>query len=154
MSKKGIKQSVKEMLQSFLDENDYELFDIEFKKEAGSWVLRVYIDSLKGISIDDCQKVSEFLSESLDQVDLIKQSYVLEVSSPGIDRPLKKDQDFERFKGETVDIKLYESKNGKKLFKGQLEGLFEGIIKIKDEDGNILEFSRQEVASVKLSVEF
>ena len=92
------------------------LVDVEFLKEGANWYLRVYIDKPGGIAIDDCQAVSEQLSDKLDEVDPIKQSYILEVSSPGLERPLKKDSDFERFKGEQVEVKLFQPIERKKDF--------------------------------------
>ncbi len=97
-----------------------ELVDVEYKKEGANWYLRVFIDKEGGVDIDDCTRVSERLSERLDEVDPIPSSYFLEVSSPGAERPLKKPSDFERAVGQFVHISLYEPWQGQKVFEGEL----------------------------------
>lgn len=106
------------------------------------------------VSTDDCEKVSRFLSAELDRLDPIEQNYYLEVSSPGMDRALLKDRDFERFAGEIVDISLYKATDGKKTFQGKLIGIENGNIVITDEKDKILEFPREQVAKTKLAVIF
>ena len=86
-----------------LAEHNFELWDVEYVKEAGTWYLRAYIDKEGGIAVDDCEVISRILSDWLDQTDFIEDSYILEVSSPGLGRPLKKERDFERSLGEEVD---------------------------------------------------
>ena len=90
-----------------LAEHNFELWDVEYVKEAGTWYLRAYIDKEGGIAVDDCEVISRILSDWLDQTDFIEDSYILEVSSPGLGRPLKKERDFERSLGEEVEIRLY-----------------------------------------------
>ncbi len=106
------------------------------------------------VSTDDCEKVSRFLSEELDRLDPIEQNYYLEVSSPGMDRELIKEKDFERFTGEIVDISLYKAADGQKNFQGRLEGLHDGIITITDENENRMEFPKEQVAKTRLAVIF
>ena len=106
------------------------------------------------VSTDDCEKVSRFLSEELDRLDPIEQNYYLEVSSPGMDRELIKEKDFERFAGEIVDISLYKAVDGQKNFQGRLEGLHDGIITITDENENRMEFPKEQVAKTRLAVIF
>lgn len=106
------------------------------------------------VSTDDCEKVSRFLSSELDRLDPIEQNYYLEVSSPGMDRALLKDKDFERFAGEVVDISLYKATDGKKAFQGKLIGIENGNIVITDEKDKRLEFPREQVAKTKLAVIF
>ena len=106
------------------------------------------------VSTDDCEKVSRFLSGELDRLDPIEQNYYLEVSSPGMDRALLKDKDFERFAGEIVDISLYKAVDGKKAFQGKLIGIENGNIVITDEKDKRLEFPREQVAKTKLAVIF
>lgn len=129
--------------------------DVEFKKEGSDYVLRVIIDveddSNGGVSIDQCEIVSKALSDILDEKDPISQAYMLEVSSPGIDRELKKDRDFERFMGREIDIKLYKSVNGTKLLSGKLIDYENGVITV-DIDGKIENFSKTDTASVRLAV--
>ena len=106
------------------------------------------------VSTDDCERVSRFLSEELDRLDPIEQNYYLEVSSPGMDRELIKEKDFERFAGEIVDVSLYKAIDGQKNFQGRLEGLQEGIITITDENENRMEFPKEQVAKTRLAVIF
>lgn len=149
MSRKKIEDAVAEFALPIVEKHSFELVDVEFVKEGASWYLRVYIDKPSGVTIDDCQVVSEELSDKLDEVDPIKQSYFLEVSSPGLDRPLKKDRDFEKYKGEPVEVKLFQPVNGKKAFEGELVGLIDNRIVIKPNDTETLEFERDRVSLVR-----
>ncbi|QOY29090.1 Ribosome maturation factor RimP [Bacillus velezensis] len=119
MSKK-VTDTVQEMAQPILDDLHLELVDIEFVKEGQNWFLRVFIDSENGVDIEECAKVSEALSEKLDEADPITQNYFLEVSSPGAERPLKKKADFEKSLGKNVYMKTYEPIDGLKVFEGKL----------------------------------
>lgn len=129
--------------------------DVEFKKEGSDYVLRVTIDveddSDGGVSIDQCEAVNRALSDSLDESDPIPQAYMLEVSSPGIDRELKKEKDFVRFMGRDVDVSLYKAKNGSKLICGKLAAYNDGNI-ILDINGESIEITKAEAAKVRLSV--
>ena len=154
MAKKKIEEIVTEIALPVAEKNSFELVDVEFVKEASNWYLRVYIDKPGGIIIEDCQIVSEEISEKLDKIDPIEQSYYLEVSSPGLERPLKKDRDFEKFKGELVEVKLFQPLDGKKVFEGELMGLIENKITIKQEITTQLEFERDKVASVRRVLKF
>lgn len=144
-------QKVLPYLEPIAAENAVELVDLEFVKEGANWYLRVYIDKEGGVTIDDCEAVSRALEAKLDADDPIEQAYILEVSSPGIDRPLKKDADFVKYQGETVDVKLYKAKDGRKQFQGKLLGLAEDVLSI-EEAGETLAFERKDVASVRLAV--
>ncbi|MCY8565011.1 ribosome maturation factor RimP [Bacillus sonorensis] len=124
MSNKVI-DTVSEMVQPILDNLQLELVDIEFVKEGQNWFLRVFIDSDDGVDIEECAKVSEALSEKLDEADPIKQNYFLEVSSPGAERPLKKEADFRKALGKNVYIKTYEPIEDNKEFEGTLSA-FDG----------------------------
>jgi ribosome maturation factor RimP len=153
MVKKKIEDIAAEIALPIVDKFKYELVDVEYLKEGANWYLRVFIDKEGGITIDDCQQVSEELSTELDKTDPIKQSYFLEVSSPGIDRPLKKEKDFEKFKGEQVDVKLFQPLDGRKIFEGELMGLKDNIISIKS-NNKIMEFEKDKVATVRRIVKF
>ncbi len=109
-----------ELTESKVRELGYELYDVEYQKEYDNWVLTLYIDSKDGISLDDCEIVSNAVDPILDEADPIEQAYYLSVSSVGIDRPLKKDKDFQRSIGKTIDVKLYAPLKGKKEFCGEL----------------------------------
>lgn len=155
MSRKRIEDVVLDLVSPVVEKNKFELVDVEFVKEGANWYLRIYIDKPEGITLDDCQAVSEGVSEVLDRVDPIQQSYFLEVSSPGLDRPLKKDRDFEKYKGEPVEVKVFQAIDGKKVFEGELVGLIDDKVCIRPEGtDNILEFERDKIATVKRAVKF
>lgn len=132
MAKKKITDVVAEIAADFLAENGYELYNTEYVKEGRDWFLRVYIDMAQQdraeaddepryVSTEDCEKVSRFLSEKLDEADPIGQNYYLEVSSPGMDRPLIRPEHYERYTGHEVEVKLYQARDGVKNFQGVLE---------------------------------
>lgn len=118
--KERVTDIVEKLAQPIIDAAGLELVDVEFKKEGANWYLRVFIDKPEGVDIDDCSRVSEQLSDLLDEADPIPNSYFLEVSSPGAERPLKKPSDFERAVGEYVHVSLYEPLGGQKTFEGEL----------------------------------
>lgn len=151
MAHNRVELVVEELARPILEELKYELVDIEYKKEGGSWFLRFYIDKPGGITLDDCQIFSERIGELLDHHDPIPHRYYLEVSSPGLDRPLKRDEDFERYKGHRVCVKLYKSVNGEKNYYGQLVGLKDGNVVIQDGECTY-SFPRDNVAMVRLDV--
>ncbi|WNF24515.1 ribosome maturation factor RimP [Mesobacillus jeotgali] len=115
-----ITEVVEELVTPILNENELELVDIEYVKEGKNWFLRVYIDKDSGIDIEECGIVSERLSEKLDAIDPIPHNYFLEVSSPGAERPLKKEKDYQKAIGKNVFIKTYEPIDGEKAFEGIL----------------------------------
>lgn len=151
--KKNIQQTVTELVSPIVEELNYELVDVEYLKEGANWYLRVYIDKPGGISIDDCQAVSEQVSDLLDKNDPIDQSYYLEVSSPGLDRPLKTERDFIKYNGELVEVKVFQPIDGKKIFEGELVGLKDNFI-IINQDGHDVQFERDKVAIVKRVIKF
>ena len=152
--RKSIEATIEEIVQPIVDAKNFEIVDIEYVKEAGEYYLRVYLDKEGGISLSDCELVSRELSEILDKKDPIKDNYFLEVSSPGLDRPLKKDKDFVRYKGRDVEIKLYKPMNGSKHFEGELVGLTEdNNIKVII-DNEEVDFARKEVALIRLAIKF
>ena len=138
---------------AIVEEMGLELVDLEFVKEGANWYLRIYIDKENGVDINDCEAVSKAVEAKLDAEDPIEQAYVLEVSSPGLDRPLKKEEDFARFAGEIIDVKLYQAMNGKKTLEGKLIGLEDGVI-VMEEDGKEVRISRKDAADVRLAVIF
>jgi Uncharacterized protein conserved in bacteria len=158
MAKIKIKELVAQELAEFLTDNGYELYNVEFVKEGKDWFLRVYIDraedSGEGIGTDDCEKVSRYLSTRMDEMDPIEQNYYLEVSSPGMDRALLKEQDYVRYAGRYVDVTLYQGMNGKKTFFGKLVGLQEGILILTDDKENRIEIPMEKIAKTKLAVIF
>ena len=126
------------------------LWDVEYVKEAGTWILRVYIDKEGGVSINDCEAVSRPLSDKLDELDPIEGSYTLEVSSAGADRALKKPEHFAAFLGSQVEVRLYRARDGKKEFVGALEKYENGDVYLEGD----LHFEKKDVAQVRLHVTF
>jgi ribosome maturation factor RimP len=152
--KKSIEATIEAMVAEITDPRNFEIVDVEYVKEAGEYYLRIFLDKEGGISLTDCEEVSRALSEVLDAKDPIKENYFLEVSSPGLDRPLKKDKDFVRYKGRDVEIKLYKPMNGSKQFEGELVGLTEdNNIKVII-DNEEVDFARKEVALIRLAIKF
>lgn len=141
-------------LLSLLEQYAFELVDVEYVKEAGNWYLRTYIDKPGGIAVDDCEVVSRQLGAWLDQEDFIEDSYILEVSSPGLGRPLKKEKDFARSLGQEVEIRLYQSKNKQKEFTGILTAYDKDTVTIEMEDGTGEAFNRTEIALIRLAFDF
>src|SRR4051795_11884312 len=152
-----VTEVVEELAKPIFQELGLELVEIEYVKEGKNWFLRVYIDSDNGVDIEDCGLVSERLSEKLDELDPIPHNYFLEVSSPGAERPLKKDKDFEKAIGKNVFIKTYEPIDGEKSFEGTLLE-FDGLqlkveMKIKTRKKTI-EIPYEKVANARLAVTF
>ena len=159
MAKKKTGELIAEWLEEFGAENGYELARTEYVKEGGQRYLRVYVDKLEDggygvMGTDDCEIVSRYLSDRLDEADPIKENYVLEVSSPGMDRPLLTEKDFKRFMGSVVEVKLYEAIDGRKLLTGELTGYKDGEITIKDEKGKEIILPKGRAAKVNLAVIF
>lgn len=142
-----------EILEPIAEKAEVEIYDIEYVKEGSDWYLRCYIDKPEGVNIGDCETVSRALSDELDRMDFIEDAYILEVSSPGLGRPLKKDKHFEKSLGSEVDIKTYKAIDGVKDFTGVLKAYDEKTITIEEEDGERT-FDKKEVASVKLTIDF
>ncbi len=156
MSKK-VTAVVEELVMPILTELQLELVDVEFKKEGKNWFLRVFIDSDAGVDIEDCGTVSERLSELLDENDPIPQAYYLEVSSPGAERPLKKEKDVEKAIGKNIYVTTYEPIQGEKAFEGKLVA-FDGqnlTIATKQKTRTIeVTIPYEKVASARLAVVF
>lgn len=154
MNNKDILQEISSYLNPIMLENNLELFDVELVKEGANWYLRIYIDKDNGVTIDDCELVSKKIENILDEKDPISFSYILEVSSPGIDRPLKKDSDYEKYKGKMIDVKLYSKKENTKELQGELVGLKEDIVTILDKNGKQIDINKSEIAVARLAIIF
>lgn len=144
---------VEEMARPVTDQLGLELVDVEFKKEGGNWFLRVFIDKPEGITHEDCQAVSEKISDLLDEKDPIEQNYFLEVSSPGIERPLKKVADFEKYRDSLVNISTFMPIEGQKTFQGKLQGVEEGSVVITVNQKRLL-IPFDKISSARLAIEF
>lgn len=147
-------QKTEELLTPILAEHQFELVDVEYVKEGGNWYLRAYIDKPGGITVDDCEVVSRALSDLLDEHDFVEDAYILEVSSPGLGRPLKKEKDFARSIGEEVDVKTFRALDHQKDFTGILKGYDKEKIVLEMENGEEMEFARADLALVRLAFDF
>ena len=152
-NREAYESKVENYLLPMMEEYGFELVDVEYVKEAGTWYLRAYIDKEGGISVDDCEVVSRRLSDWLDKEDFIEESYILEVSSPGLGRPLKKEKDFVRSLGKDVEIRLYRAKDKRKEFTGALKAFDRDTVTI-EEDGKEITFERPEIALIRLAFDF
>lgn len=144
-----VEEAVEKIAEEILANTDYELVDVEYVKEC-DWFLRVYIDKEGGIGLDDCQEVSGLLDEKLEELNIINDRYILEVSSPGLDRALKKEKDFKREMGKLVDITLYKAIDGEKMLTGKLTGYTKDIITIDE----TREIALKDIALVRLHIDF
>ena len=168
MSKRDeYEKRVEAYLMPVMEKNQFELVDVEYVKEAGTWYLRAYIDKEGGFTVDDCELVSRQLGEWLDREDFIDDSYILEVSSPGLGRPLKKEKDFKRSLGEQVEVRLYRAVDRQKEFTGALAAYdedteFTGALAAYDEDtvtlrfedGTETSFEKKDIALIRLAFDF
>lgn len=147
-------QKTEALLLPMMEQHQFELVDVEFIKEAGTWFLRAYIDKEGGITIDDCEIVSRALSDLLDEQNFIEESYILEVSSPGLGRPLKKDKDFERSLGESVEVRLFKAVEKQKEFTGILKAWSKDTVELEFEDETVLVLDRANIALIRLAFDF
>ncbi|MCI8585864.1 MAG: ribosome maturation factor RimP [Lachnospiraceae bacterium] len=152
--RESYEEKTEALLKPLLAERQFELVDVEFVKEAGTWFLRAYIDKPGGITIDDCEQISRALSDRLDEKNFIEESYILEVSSPGLGRPLKKEKDFIRSRGESVEVKLFRALNRQKEFTGVLKEWDKETVTLEFEDGAVLTIDRANIALIRLAFDF
>jgi ribosome maturation factor RimP len=143
---------VKAVANSLLISEDMELVDIEYRREPVGWVLRLTIDKRGGVTLDDCTRISQEMGRSLDVEDCISHAYRLEVSSPGLDRPLKNERDFIRFSGRRIRVKTIDPIGKQKSFKGRLRTCVESRIEMET-DGGIVEIPLSNIARANLEVE-
>lgn len=143
-----------ELITPILDRMNFELVDVEYVKEGGTWYLRAYIDKEGGITVNDCEAVAQEMNEILDREDFVEDSYVFEVSSPGLGRPLKKEKDYIRSMGKEVEIRTYRAINREKEFYGILSAYDENTVTIKTEDGTEMTFEKSDIALIRLAFDF
>ena len=154
MSKKEeYEKRIEEYMLPIVEKRGFELYDVEFVKEGNDYYLRAYIEKPGGITINDCVDVSREMNEILDKEDYIKEAYIFEVSSPGLDRPLKKDKDFERNLGKQVDIKTYKAFDKQKEFTGVLSAYDKDSVTVTFEDGDFT-FLRKDISLIRLTIDF
>lgn len=155
MAKREVyEQKTEALLKPLMEEHHFELVDVEFVKEAGTWFLRAYIDKPGGITIDDCEVISRALSDMLDEENFIEETYILEVSSPGLGRPLKKDKDFARSLGESVEVRLFRAVEKQKEFTGILKDWDKDTVTLGFEDNVLLKLERSNIALIRLAFDF
>ena len=142
-----------ELLEPIAQENGVEIYDVEYGKEGSDWYLRAYIDKPGGVTIDDCERVSRELSDRLDQEDFIEDAYVLEVSSPGLGRTLKKETHLQKSLGEEVEIRLYNPVEKCREFAGILKAFDAQSVTIQTAQGDRT-FHREDVALIRLPLDF
>ena len=154
MSKKEIYEQKAEVLVApIVEKYGFELVDVEYVKEGGNFYLRAYVDKPGGITVDDCETVSREFSDKLDEADFIEEAYIMEVSSPGLGRPLKKEKDFRRSMGEEVEIRTYRPINREKEFYGILTAYDENSVTI-DCEGEEKIFQKADIALIRLAFDF
>ena len=142
------------LVQPIVDENGFELVDVEYVREAGNWYLRAYIDKPGGITVDDCETVSRAFEVKLDEEDLIPDAYILEVSSPGLGRPLKKEKDYIRAMGKEIEIHTYRPVEKEKEFFGILRAYDRDSVTIETEEGKEIQFPKKELALIRMAIDF
>lgn len=142
-----------ELLLPIVEACEVEIYDVEYVKEGSDFYLRAYIDKPGGVDILDCEKVSRALSDKLDEVDFIEDAYILEVSSPGLGRTLKKEKHFLKSMGQEVELKTYKPIDKCKEFVGILENYDQGNVTLKMEDKTVT-FQKADIAFVKLTIDF
>ncbi|MBQ0001647.1 MAG: ribosome maturation factor RimP [Clostridiales bacterium] len=155
MSKKEDYEAKAEaMLLPIVEGKGFELVDVEYVKEAGTWYLRGYIDKPGGITVNDCEDVSREFSDKLDEDDFIDESYIMEISSPGLDRPLKKEKDYIRSMGKMVEIRTYRPIEKQKEFCGILHAYDENTVTIEEDEDTTRTFEKKDIALIRLAIDF
>ena len=150
----GYEAKTEQMILPILERMQFELVDVEYVTEGGTWYLRAYIDKEGGITVNDCEAVAREMNELLDAEDFISESYIFEVSSPGLGRPLKKEKEYIRNMGKEVEIRTYRAINRSKEFYGILKEYDKDSVTIVDENEEIQTFPKSEIALIRQAVRF
>lgn len=158
MAKEDISAKVTALLEEYTEGRELGIYKVVYKKEGPDWVLRVFLDKPMGaeseyVSIEECEEATRYLSEKLDELDIIDRSYNLEVSSPGLDRELIHESDFVRFAGREVEVKTYQQIDGSKNFEGTLVSKENGIVTI-DTGAKRLEIPADRISKINLAIVF
>ena len=149
----SIEERVESLIESTINNLGYELYDVEYAKEGKDYFLRIFIDKEAGIDLNDCEKVNDGINDLLDQADYIKEQYFLEVSSPGIERVLRKDKHLEANIGSLVEVKMFKSIDGKKVIQGILKEFNKEMIVLEIEESSI-KISRKDISVIKTVYEW
>ena len=153
MKRQEIEQHCTELVTPIIEQNGFELVDVEYVKEGSDYYLRVYADKEGGIDINDCVFISRNLEEKLDEADKLTDPYILEVSSPGLGRPLKKEKDFQRNLGEEVEVRTFRAIEGQKEFTGILKAYDKESVTIELEETE-MKFARTDIALIRQAFDF
>ena len=154
MSKKEFYEAhTEELITPILDRCGFELVDVEYVREGSSWYLRAYIDKPGGITVNDCELVAREMNDILDREDYVDDTYIFEVSSPGLGRPLKKEKDFKRSLGSEVEIRTYRPIEHEKEFYGILKAYTEDTVTVEREEGEMV-FEKKDIALIRLAFDF
>ena len=148
-----VKEEIERIVLSILKEEGMELVDIEYKMGRGRDILRLYIDKPGGVKMDDCERVSKKIDPILERSDIIRGHYLLEVSSPGLNRPLKKEEDFKRFKGRLIKVKTFSPIDNQKTFMGTLKDYKEERVVLETKEDKIIEIPVKNIAKANLEIE-
>lgn len=152
--RESYEEKAEQLLAPIVDGFGFELVDVEYVKEGGNWYLRGYIDKEGGITVEECVSVSRLFNEKLDVADFIEDSYIMEISSPGLGRPLKKEKDYIRSMGKKLEIRTYRAINREKEFYGVLVAYDESTVTIKIEDESEMTFEKSDIALIRLAFDF
>ncbi len=144
--------TVQGFLRGLLPTMELELFDVQFRREGHGWVLRVFIDSASGVTLEECSIVSRELGRYLDVEDIIDHAYYLEVSSPGLERPLRSIEDFRRYCGKKARVKVHEAIDGEKVFEGIIQQGIDDLVQLQLDDGRFIEFSFEKINKARLAI--
>lgn len=145
----NIEEKVEKLVEPIIEKIGYELYDVEYTKEGKNYFLRIFIDNQKGIDLNDCEKVSDSITDILDEENYIKEQYFLEVSSPGIERILKKDKHLNQNIGQQINVKLFKKdENGKKEYLGELKE-FNDLKIVIEQDENEIQLERKNISQIK-----
>ena len=145
-----VREEVERLVLPILEGGGMELVDIEYKIGRGRGILRLYIDKPGGVKLDDCERVSKRIDPILERSDIIGGHYLLEVSSPGLDRPLKKEADFKRFMGRLIKVKTFAPINNQKTFMGTLKDYKEEVVTLETREGKVIEIPMKNIAKANL----
>ncbi len=153
MNRKRLEREVSDLVLPFLERNQVELVDVVYKSEGGRWILRFYVDKPGGVKLDECAEISRQIEDMIEIEELIPHPYRLEVSSPGLDRVLNKESDFQRYSGKAAKIQLRQAREGRKNFKGRIVGCRENVVELLDTEGNQFCFPIDEIKKANLEIE-
>ncbi|MEW6440701.1 MAG: ribosome maturation factor RimP [bacterium] len=153
MNSRAVPETVSKIVSPILDREGMDLVDVQFLRDSGSWVLRVFIDKPGGISLDDCTRISHKIGDVIEVEDVIAHRYRLEVSSPGLDRVLKKEADFQRFSGKKARVQTREPLAGRRNYRGKIVGCEQGVLALDDLQGNVIRLPLHLIEKARLEID-